>query len=109
MTPGQARQHARRLNEQLLMAEAAGWRFVTIDGITTESEAGLQLYEQVLYAFEDAAGRERRYASTCSRLTFGIRSDDAGQCIALLRARLAELNPPGARGGHRWDIRGGTR
>ena len=44
----------------LLVAEAemaaAGWRFVTVGGLETDSEADLGRYEQVLDAFDAAAG-----------------------------------------------------
>jgi hypothetical protein len=114
MTPEQAWQQVRQLQDDLLVAEAAqvaeGWRFLTVDGITAESEQDLHLYEQVLFAFDEAAsGHESRYASTSSQLTLGIRGQDAGQRIAELRCRVAALNPPGFWSGQRWQIRDGAR
>jgi hypothetical protein len=114
MTPEDARRPLRRLQDELLVAEAAqlaaGWRFVTIEGIAIECEADLELYEQVLFAFDEAArGRENRYASMSDRLTLGIRGADADQRIAALRARLAGLNPTDPWSGRRWEIRDGAR
>jgi hypothetical protein len=114
MTPDQARQHARQLQEQLLNTEAAhlaaGWRFVTVDGLAIESETDLDRYEQALSAFDEAAaGHQSRHMSSSSRVTFGIRGDDAEQQIAVLRARLEKLNPPGPWGPRRWEIRVGAR
>jgi len=70
-----------------------------------ESEPDLERYLRALDAFgEVAAGRECRYCSTSSRLTFGIRGEAAGQTtrgedaserIAVLHARLDALNPSG--------------
>jgi hypothetical protein len=113
MTPEEARQRAQRTADELLIAEAemaaAGWRFITVDGLTVESEADLDLYEQVLSAFDEAAsGRQGRHASTSSRLTLGIRGEDAEDRI-MAQARLAELNPPGAWGASRWEVRDGLR
>jgi hypothetical protein len=114
MIPEQARQHMRQLHDELLVAEAAqvaeGWRFLTIDGITVESEGDLDLYELVLFAFDEAVGsRQSRYASTSSQLTLGIRGEDADQRIDELRRRVAEINPPSPWSGRRWQIRDGAR
>ena len=122
MTPDQARQRARRLEQDLLVAEAEqaalGWMYLTVEGIDIESEPDLERYLRALDAFgEVAAGRQCRYCSTSSRLTFGIRGEAAGQStrgedasarIAVLHARLDALNPQGLFGA-RWDIRDGAR
>lgn len=84
---------AAQLHDELLVAEAAqlaaGWRFVITDGIAIECADDLELYERVLFAFHEAArSRENRHASTSSRLTLGIRGEDADQHIAALRVRL---------------------
>ena len=116
MTFDQARQHARRLDDELVVAEAAylaaGWRFLTSEGLTVDCEADLETCNEVLCAFDEAAaGREHRSATTSSRLTPGIRGADAEQRIAALRARLAALNPPDAWSPpvRRWEIRDGAR
>jgi hypothetical protein len=115
MTFDQARQQPRRAGDELVAEAAylaAGWRFLTIDGLTVDCEADLETYNEVLCAFDEAAaGREHRYAATSSRLTLGICGAGAEQRIAALRARLAALNPsdawsPSAR---RWEIRDGGR
>ncbi len=77
----------------------------------------------MLEAFDKvAAGRESRYSSTSSCLTFGIRTfgirgeacgetaraDDALRRMAILHARLDVLNPCGMFG-PQWDIRDGAR
>jgi len=98
----------------LLVAEAetaaAGWRFVTVGGLETDSEADLGRYEQVLDAFDAAAGgRHCCLFSISSRLTFGICGADAEQRITWLRARLEELNPAGLSGDPRWEIRDSAR
>ena len=122
MTPDQARQRARRMERDLLVAEAEqaalGWTYLTVEGSDIESEPDLERYLQALVAFgEVAAGRECRYCSTSSRLTFGIRGEAAGQRtrgedasarIAVLHARLDALNPSGLFGAQ-WDIRDGAR
>ena len=84
MTPDQARQRARRLEQDLLVAEAEqaalGWMYLTAEGIDIDSEPGLERYLRALDAFgEVAAGRERRYRSTSSCLTFGIRARPPGR------------------------------
>ena len=122
MTPDQARQRARRREQDLLVAEAEqaalGWTYLTVEGIDIESEPGLERYLRALDAFDKAAaGRESRYYSSSSCLTFGIRGKAAGQTtraddalrrIAVLHARLDALNPQGLFGA-RWDIRDGAR
>ena len=122
MTPDQARRLARRLEQDLLVAEAEqaalGWMYLTAEGIDIESEPDLKRYLRALDAFgEVAAGRQCRYRSTSSCLTFGIRGKAAGQTaradnalrrIAVLHARLDALNPQGLFGA-RWDIRDGAR
>ena len=122
MTPDQARQRARRLEQDLLVAEAEqaalGWMYLTVDGIVIESEPDLERYLCALDAFgEVAAGRQCRYRATSSRLTFGIRGEAAGEStrgedaserIAVLHARLDALNPSGLFGAQ-WDIRDGAR
>ena len=122
MTPDQARQRARRLEQDLLVAEAEqaarGWLYLTVEGIVIESEPGLERYLRALDAFgEVAAGRQSRYRATSCCLTFGIRGEAAGQTtrgedaserIAVLHARLDALNPQGLFGA-RWDIRDGAR
>jgi hypothetical protein len=110
MTPEDARQYAQQLQDQLLVAEAAqlaaGWRFVTIDGIAVGCEEDLELYEQVLFAFDEVArGRESRHASTSSRLTLGIRGEDADQRIAGLWGCIDALNPRDPWSGRRWEVR----
>lgn len=110
----QAVQLVSRLHDDALVAEAAlvaaGWRFLTVDGLTVDSQADLDRYEQVLAAFDDAAaGRERRHQSTSSCLTVGIRGPDAEQRIAWLRERIAELNPASFWGGRQWDLRDAAR
>ena len=80
----QARRRACRLEQDLLVAEAEqaalGWMYLTVEGIDIESEPGLERYLRALDAFgEVAAGRQGRYCSTSSRLTFGIRGEAAGQ------------------------------
>ena len=121
MTPDQARQRA-RLEQDLLVAEAEqaalGWMYLTVEGIVIESEPDLERYLRALDAFDKAAaGRESRYYSSSSCLTFGIRgeaagkttrADDALRRIAVLHARLDALNPQGLFGA-RWDIRDGAR
>jgi hypothetical protein len=114
MISDETRERPPRLDDELLVAEAelaaAGWRFVTIDGLTVESETDLDLYEEALFAFDAAAGsRQSCHASSSSRLTFGIRGADAQERVKALRARLEELNPPGICGGRRWQIRDGGR
>ena len=114
MTSEDDRQYAQQRQDQLLVAEAAqlaaGWRFVTVDGIAVECEEDLELYEQVLFAFDEVArGRESRHASTSSRLALGIRSQDADQRIAGLRGRIDALNPRDPWSGRRWEIRDGAR
>ena len=84
MTPDQARQRARRLEQDLLVAEAEqaalGWMYLTVEGIDIESEPDLERYLRALDAFDKAAaGRESRYYSSSSCLTFGIRGKAAGQ------------------------------
>ncbi len=122
MTPDQARQRARWLEQDLLVAEAEqaalGWMYLTVEGIDIESEDVLERYLRALDAFDKAAaGRESRYYSSSSCLTFGIRGKAAGQTaraddalrrIAVLHARLDALNPQGLSGA-RWDIRDGAR
>jgi hypothetical protein len=122
MTPDQARRRARRMEQDLLVAEAEqaafGWMYLTVEGIDIESEPDLERYLRALDAFgEVAAGRQCRYRSTSSCLTFGIRGEAAGQTtrgedaserIAVLHARLDALNPSGLFGA-RWDIRDGAR
>jgi hypothetical protein len=122
MTPDQARQRARQLEQDLLVAEAEqaalGWMYLTVEGIVIESEPDLERYLCALDAFgEVAAGRQCRYCSTSCCLTFGIRGEAAGQAtrgedasarIAVLHARLDALNPQGLFG-PRWDIRDGAR
>ena len=122
MTPDQARRRARRLEQDLLVAEAEqaalGWMYLTVEGIDIESEPDLEHYLRALDAFgEVAAGRQCRYCSTSSRLTFGIQGEAAGQTtrgedasdrIAVLHARLDALNPQGLFGAQ-WDIRDGAR
>ena len=122
MTSDQARQRARRLEQDLLVAEAEqaalGWMYLTVEGIVVESEPDLERYLRALDAFGAvAAGRECRYCSTSSCLTFGIRGEAAGEStrgedasarIAVLHARLDALNPLGLFGA-RWDIRDGAR
>ena len=122
MTPDQARRRARRLEQDLLVAEAEqaalGWMYLTAEGIDIESEPGLERYLRALDAFgEVAAGRQCRYRSTSSCLTFGIRGEaaggttrgeDASERIAVLHARLDALNPQGLFG-PQWDIRDGAR
>ena len=77
----------------------------------------LERYLRALDAFDKAAaGRENRYYSSSSCLTFGIRgkapgkprADDALRRIAVLHTRLDALNPQGLFGA-RWDIRDGAR
>ena len=68
MTPDQARQRARRLEQDLLVAEAEqaalGWMYLTVEGIDIESEPDLERYLRALDAFgEVAAGRQCRYRS----------------------------------------------
>ena len=107
MTPDQARRRARRLEQDLLVAEAEqaalGWMYLTVEGLDAFGEV--------------AAGRQCRYCRTSSCLTFGIRGEAAGQTtrvedaserIAVLHARLDALNPQGLFGA-RWDIRDGAR
>ena len=122
MTSDQARQRARRLEQDLLVAEAEqaalGWAYLTVEGIDVDSEPDLERYLRALDAFgEVAAGRQCRYRSTSSCLTFGVRGEAAGQStrgedasarIAVLHARLDALNPSGLFG-PRWDIRDGAR
>jgi len=122
MTPDQARQRARRLEQDLLVAEAEqaalGWMYLTVEGIVIESEPGLERYLCALDAFgEVVAGRECRYRATSCCLTFGIRGEAAGEStrgedasarIAVLHARLDALNPSGLFGAQ-WDIRDGAR
>lgn len=122
MTPDQARELARELDRRLLVAEAeqaaAGWAYLTVDGCVIESEADLERYQQLLEAFDTAAaGRESRYYSSSSCLTFAIRgeacgetarADDALRRMAILHARLDVLNPCGMFG-PQWDIRDGAR
>ena len=84
MIPDQARRLARRLEQDLLVAEAEqaalGWMYLTVEGIDIESGADLERYLRALDAFgEAAAGRENRYYSSSSCLTFGIRGKAAGQ------------------------------
>jgi len=88
MTPDQARKRARRLDQDLLVAEAEqaarGWMYLTVEGIDIESEPDLERYMRALDAFgEVAIGREGRYRSTASRLTFGIRGEPAGRLPAV--------------------------
>ena len=122
MSPDQARQRARLLEQDLLVAEAEqaafGWAYLTVDGIDIESEPDLERYLRALEVFgEVAAGRQCRCCSTSCCLTFGIRGEAAGQRtrgedasarIAVLHARLDALNPQGLFG-PRWDIRDGAR
>ena len=117
MTPDQARQRARRLEQDLLVAEAEqaalGWMYLTVEGIDIGSEDDLERYLRALDAFDKAAaGRENRYYSSSSCLTFGIRGEAAGQStrgedaserIAVLHARLDALNPSGLFG-PRWTF-----
>ena len=63
MTPDQARQRARRLEQDLLVAEAEqaalGWMYLTVEGIDIKSEPDLERYLRAVDAFgEVAAGRE---------------------------------------------------
>lgn len=114
MTPEQALRLRRQLQDDALAAEAAqlatGWRFLTIEGITIECDADLELYEQVLTAFREAAdGVENRRVSASSRLTLGVRGAGAEQRIADLRTRLEPLNPPEPWSGRRWQVRDGAR
>jgi hypothetical protein len=115
MNPDQAREKYRQLEARILASEAemiaAGWRFLTVDGITVESEEDLRLLEQVLDAYDTAGAGipERRHMSTHSRMTFGLRGPGAEAGIAALRARLDKLNPPSYWEGHRWEIRDGYR
>ena len=122
MTPDQARQRARRPEQDLLVAEAEqaalGWMYLAAEGIDIEPEPGLERYLRALDAFDKAApGRESRYYSSSPCLAFGIRGKAAGQTpraddalrrIAVLHARLDALNPQGLSGA-RWDIRDGAR
>ena len=87
MTPDQARELARGLVRRLLVAEAeqaaAGWAYLTVDGCVIESEADLERYQQLLEAFDQAAaGRQSRYYSSSSGLTFAIRGEACGQTRA---------------------------
>ena len=91
-------------------AELAGWRFLVVDGIDADCEADLALLEQVLCAFDEAAGRRQScHASAGSVLIFGICGPDASQQVAVLRKRLEDLNPPGFWSARRWAIRDGWR
>jgi len=114
MTPEEARRHAQRLQDELLAAEAeqlaAGWRFVTIDGLTIDCEADLERYEQVLSAFDEtAAGCERRRAKHLipADPRYPRRRRRAAHRGA--RARLDAPNPPGVWSACRWEIRDGAR
>jgi predicted hotdog family 3-hydroxylacyl-ACP dehydratase len=115
MTPEEARDAARRLQDDHLVAEAAsvaeGWRFLTVDGLAAEDQAGMDLYDQAVAVFREVVGtgRQGRHFGTSSGMTFGIRSGDAEQCIHDLRQRLEALNPPWATGGQRWTLRDGMR
>ncbi len=61
MTPDQARQRARRLEQDLLVAEAEqaalGWMYLTVDGIDIDSEPDLERYLRALDAFGEVAAR----------------------------------------------------
>ena len=59
---------------------ALGWMYLTIEGIDIGSEDDLERYLRALDAFDKAAaGRESRYYSSSSCLTFGIRGKAARQ------------------------------
>ena len=50
-----------------------------MDGCVSESEGDLERYQQLLEAFDKAAaGRESRYYSSSSCLTFGIHGKACG-------------------------------
>ena len=59
MTPDQARQRARRLEQDLLVAEAEqaalGWMYLTVEGIDIDSEPDLERYLRALDAFGEVA------------------------------------------------------
>jgi hypothetical protein len=59
MTPDQACQRARRLEQDLLVAEAEqaalGWMYLTAEGIDIEPEPGLERYLRAPDAFDKAA------------------------------------------------------
>ena len=121
MTPDQARKRARRLEQDLLVAEAEqaalGWMYLTVEGIDIDSEPDLERYLRALDAFgEVAAGRDADTAVLRPASRSAIRGEAAGQStrgedasarIAVLHARLDALNPQGLYGA-RWDIRDGA-
>ncbi len=72
MTPDQARKRTRRLDRDLLVAEAeqaaVGWMYLTVEGIDIESEPDLERYLRALEL--DAFGEVGRRAGVQIRQYF---------------------------------------